>query len=46
MKFKTVKEGEQALVLDLNGQGTILEGPQRVNFKVKPKCLHYLKIVH
>jgi hypothetical protein len=33
MKFKTIYSGERALVTNLNGEISIVDGPARVSFK-------------
>ena len=30
MKFKTIYEGEKAILIDRNGEKSLIEGPQRV----------------
>lgn len=33
MKFKTVREGDQAVILNHLGQGRLVEGPERVSLR-------------
>jgi hypothetical protein len=38
MKFKTVREGQQAVILNHMGEGRLVEGPHRVCIDLKTTC--------
>ena len=44
MKFKTVREGQQAVVYNNFGEGRLLEGPKRVSQLIYFDCLRKRRI--